>query len=715
MTERLASVSARLSGLRASFRRLFALDGLSRAGVAAVAFIGITFLADWSFALPVQVRLTLLLGGVGLLGWIVAKRILAPLGQKISDDDLAVLVERAHPELNDRLISAIQLARDPGPDASPELVAALVADAEKATSEMDFGHVVVKRNVGKIAAWAAGLLLLITAAGFAFQDHASIYVKRLFGGATKWPQRTHLEVIDFPNGRRVVPRGEDLTIAVGYTGKRPARLPLLEYKFDSGESSRERMAVLGGDRFQFTFTRVTGPFTFTVAGGDDVTAEQRVDVVTPPSLEVIRLFFEYPAYMRKPSTPPDQPEPAGNLVLPLHTQVRFEAVANEDLDAATLSLGTRGKEKRTSAPIANSPDGRPRTFSGRFTVEEPISEYAFELKARNGLPNKDPMRFAIKGVEDRSPEITVKEPLGDEPVTDVCARPLEIEVRDDHGIAKIFLETRAISQKKEKSTEWAAFEFTRTQNSRDYGETRIKSEHVFDVSTLGLEAGDHVELRFRAEDYKDVGGANVRLSRVYKLSIVPMTALEKELQDAIEKIKTQLRTQKSRQEAAWSRTGRLHTSFGRGEALAPEQQGEVRQAGFEQNDVTSRLDGLRKEIAFVRRRGVYNKIFDESAARQLEMATDELLALTGEEGKTGLSRLAAARLDQAAKLRTGAERSSAFQEAQGWQSQTAGGIQRALEHLDKWSSYQEVIRMTRELMDAQKRVNDTIKKSGPGK
>jgi hypothetical protein len=715
ISDRLAPVISHLARLRGSLRRLFALDGLSRIGVAAVAFVLITFLADWSFALPVQVRLTLLMGGLVLLGWLVARRILAPLGARISDDDLAVLVERSYPELNDRLISAIQLSRNPGPDASPELVDALVVDAEKITSDLDFSRVVVRRNVGKIAVWAVGLLLLITAGGFAFQDHASIYVKRLFGGATKWPQRTHLEVLDFPNGRRVIARGEDLTIGVAYSGKRPARLPLLDYRFDSGERSAERMAVLGGDRFQYTFTRVTGPFTFTVAGGDDVTSDHRVEVVTPPALEIIRLFFEYPAYMRKPATPADQPEPAGNLILPLHTIVRFEAVANEDLEVATLALGIQGKERRTPAILTPSSDGRPRTFGGRFTVDEPISQYAFELKAKNGLGNKDPMRFAIKGVEDRSPEITVKEPLGDEPVTNVCARPLEIEVRDDHGIARVLLETRALSQKKDKSTDWTPLEFTRAQNSRDYGETRIKSEFIFDVGALGLEPGDHVELRFRAEDYKDVGGANVRLSRVYKLSIVPMTALEKELQDAIEKIKTQLRTQKARQEAAWSRTARLHTSFGRGEALAPDQQGEVRQAGFEQNDVTSRLDGLRKEIAYVRRRGVYNKIFDESAARQLEAATDELLALTGEEGKTGLSRLAAARLDQAAKLRTGTERSAAFQEAQGWQSQTAAGIQRALEHLDKWSSYQEVIRMTREIMDQQKRVNDTIKKAGGGK
>ncbi len=713
LADRLAPVTARLSGLRASLRRLFALDGLSRLALALGAFIGVTFLADWSLGLPLAVRLILLAAGAGALIWIAVRRLVAPLGARISDDDLAVLVERSYPELNDRLISAIQLARTPTPDASPELVAALVQEAEQASGTLDFSRVVVRRNVGRIAGWAACLILLAGAGAAAFPLYASIYVKRLFGGEVKWPQRTHLEVIDFPGGRRVVARGEDLTIAVGYgDSKRPARLPVLEYAFATGESSRERMAVLGSDRFQYTFTRVTGPFTFTVAGGDDETGPHRVEVVTPPALEGSRLYFEYPAYMRRPPTPPEQPESLGNLILPLHTQVRVEALANEDLESAVLALGVQGKERRTPVPVIAASDGRPRSFVARFSVEEPVSEYAFELKAKNGLGNQDKIRFVVKGVEDRSPEITVKEPLGDEFVTDVCARPLEIEVRDDHGVARILLETRAISQQKDKSTDWSSLTFTRAQNSRDYGELKIRSEHVLDVATLGLAAGDHVELRFRAEDYKDVGGANVRLSKVYKLSIVPMTALEKELQDAIEKIKTQLRTQKSRQESAWGRTGRLHTSYGRGEALTPDQQGEVRQAGFEQNDITSRLDGLRKEIRHIQRRGVYNKIFDDSAARQLEAATDELGALVGEEGRDGLSRLAAARLDQASKLRTGTERSGAFQEAQGRQSQTAAGIQRALEHLDKWSSYQEVIRMTREIWELQKKNIDAIKKVG---
>jgi hypothetical protein len=45
----------------------------------------------------------------------------------------------------------------------------------------------------------------------------------------------------------------------------------------------------------------------------------------------------------------------------------------------------------------------------------------------------------------------------------------------------------------------------------------------------------------------------------------------------------------------------------------------------------------------------------------------------------------------------------------------AVGIQKALDFLDKWSSYQEVIRLAREIKEQQERNNKDIKKTGGGK
>jgi hypothetical protein len=711
LADRLRSLSDRLARLRGRVRGLYAVDGLSRALLCVLGFVSLTFLADWALDLPVQLRLLLLAGGVGLLAWVLFRRLAIPMTVPLTDDDLALVLERKHPELDDRLVSAIQLGRAPeGPDRSPELVAALVDDAGRAVSSIGDSGVLVGRHVGRIASWALLAGALIAGLAAAFPVHASTYVSRLVGGSAKWPRHTHLRVLDFVDGRRVWARGEDLTVAVEVLKGRPSRC-LLDYAFASGEKGTERMSPVG-ERFQFTFSRLSGPFTFVVRGGDDATSEHRVEVVTPPSIESAKVFLEYPRYTRKPSTPPDQPEAIGNLVAPMHTKVRIEGVAAEDLESVVLKVGRRGKEESQVLPVTPVSDGSPRGFAGGFEITEALGEYSFELKARNGLTNRDPIRFALKGMEDRPPDLVVKDPQGDEFVTDVCARPLELEVRDDWGIARIALETKTVSQMADRAKDWSALEFTRQHNSRDYGEALIRCEAVLDVGKLGLQAGDHVELRFRAEDYKDVGARNVRTSRVYKLSVVSTVQLEKELQDAIEKIKTQLKNQKTREESFWTRTGRLLANYGRGEVLTPEQQGEVRQAGLDQNDVTSKLDSLRKDIRLVQRRGVYNKIFNESAAQKLQGAVDELQALVGEEGRDGVSRLAASRLDQAAKLRTGAERAEAFREAQRQQSAVAAGIQRALEYLDKWSSYQEVIRITRELIDLQKRVNEGIKGVG---
>jgi len=725
LAERLAPVAARLGRLRGSIKRLFALDGLSRLVLALLAFGAGTFLADWGLDLPVGVRYLFLLGGIGLAGWVLATRVFRPVGVKISDDDLAIFVERNFPELNDKLISAIQLTRDPGVTSSgamftnsPELVEALVTDAEKATANLDFKRVIVHGHVGKLFAWAAGIVAFIvaaSAASAAVRNYGSIYVRRLVGIKVSYPHRNHLKVLDFTNNRRVVARGDDLIVAVESDGPADPSKVLLSYEFATSERGEERMTPLAGRRYQFLFTRVTGPFSFTVEGGDHKGDERyQVDLVTPPGVDSVRVFYEYPPYMHKQNTPPDRPEAAGNVVAPFNTKVRFEAQSNEDLRGVSLLVGSKGKEKSTDLEVKKDAQGRARAFAGSFEITDLSGEYELRLQAENGLSNRDPIRYAVKGLKDEAPRITVQDPVGDEFITELCERPLEIKVEDDYGVARIVLEYRVIAQQADKSSrEWVGLEFNREQNSREYGDLSISSQHVFNVAKLKLTAGDHVELRFRAEDYKDIGGRNVTTSKVYKLSVVSLGTLEKELQDAIEKIKLLLRTQKAKEESAWARTGRLITNFGKLDALSPEQQGEVRQSGLDQNEITSKLDGARKDVRQIQRRGVYNKIYNEQAAQKLQGALDELdqlIGIPGDATKDGIARVAAARLDQSAKLKSGAERTDALRDAQSRQSQVATGIQRALDFLDKWSSYQEVIRMAREAKERQDRLNEELKK-----
>src|SRR6185503_5952519 len=96
-----------------------------------------------------------------------------------------------------------------------------------------------------------------------------------------------------------------------------------------------------------------------------------------------------------------------------------------------------------------------------------------------------------------------------------------------------------------RTTEWAATAFGADQNRpREYDkrEKKIKSSYVLDVAALGVKEGEFVEVRFTARDFKSPE-ANVATSRVYRFAVVSITALEKELQSAIDKIKSGPQTQ----------------------------------------------------------------------------------------------------------------------------------------------------------------------------
>jgi hypothetical protein len=712
----LSLIGRRLDRVRGAIKSLFLLDGVGRLLIALVVFVVATFVLDWFFILPSPVRLVLLALGLGGIGWIAVRRILYPLGVKISDDDLALFVERHYPELNDRLISAIQLARegDPGSEDrvagfnSPQLVNELVRDAQQASEALDFNRVVVRGHVMKIAAWAGALLLVLVGAAVARTDLASIYARRILGGGAKWPQRTYLKVLDFdPATRtRTFARGDDITIGVRADGSDPGKVV---FKFhyatgESGEETREAAQRL----YLLQIAHLSGPFTFTVEGGDDITEVYKVETQNPPSIEgQLEALFEYPEYLAMENTRPERPEQAGNLQVPLGTGVQLLGKVNEDLASAKLIVGQKGKEKESDLAIENDAEGRPRRLKGGFRVEEASSEYQILLTARNTLQNRDPIRYQIRGLPDQKPAIQVFEPAGDENITEVCKRPVEVTTVDDYGVAQVSMEVRIVGP---RTTEWLATDFGPDHNRpRDYDrrEKKIRSQHVLDATRLAAKEGEFIEVRFVAKDFR-TPQPNVTTSRPYRFAVVSITALEKELQAAIEKIKSGLGTQQNAERNAYDRAGATEKKFSAVDRLSPEQQGEVRGLSFVQQAITEKLATAWRDIDRVRQRGLWNGVFDERSAAALEGAVTALKGVApapGDPNQTAASPLAGTLLVSAARASKG-ERLPIFGRVQALQLEVIEAINVARRHLDHWANLQEIISLVRETMkvvtDAQK-------------
>lgn len=720
----LSGISSRLDHLRGQIRRLFLIDGVSRLAAGLVVFVAATFALDWSFHLPSPVRLVFLAGGAAALVWIALRRIVYPLSVGISDDDLALFVERHYPELNDRLISAIQLARagTGGTEDrlagfnSPELVDELLRDATQASAALDFNRVVVRRHVMRVAAWAGAATLILAALAVVKSDLAWIYAQRIIGLGAKWKQRTQLRVEGFDPVTRTktFARGDDITIAVRAEGSDPGKVTFL-FDFKTGEHGEEKREKAQNLYYLLQLTNLSGPFSFKVRGGDDETELYFVETQNPPALADQQAFFEYPEYLALDNTPPDRPEQLGNLQVPLGTRVRLAATANEDLASAKLIVGPRGREKETDLVLEKDKEGRPRRITGGFPVDEPSLDYEVRLRAANSLENRDAFRYSVRGLPDLKPAIQVFEPPGDENITDVCRRPVEVITTDDYGVAGISMEVRVVGP---RTTEWKETPFGPDHNRpREYDPRgkKVRSTHILDAPALGVKEGEFVELRFVAKDYR-VPDANATTSRTYRFSVVSVSALEKELQAAIDKIKLGLHSQETAQRTGRDRATATEKKFSALEKLNPEQQGEVRGLSFHQQAITEKLSVAWRDVDRVRQRGLWNGVFDERSAAALEGAVTALKAVApgpGEASATAASPVAGTLLVSAARAaRT--ERLPLFGRIQSLQLEVLDAIAAARRHLDHWANLQEIISLVREtkriVEEAQKEMGAPEKK-----
>src|SRR5262245_45591647 len=219
MTEQYRPIRELLDRTRARWRLQRLLDGAARGAAAGAALLAIgLLLVPWTDRSPVGLVILAALTAalvVAALAWG-----LAPAGHRPSDRRLARFIEERDRALDDRLVTAVDLAnRDQAQDLSP-LATPMIADAARRAREIDLEIVLpgqALRRAGIRATAAIGLLLMIGI--FALVparqsvDAASLLL---------FPERLHLTVR--PGAARVA-AGTSLSIDAEIRGNRaPARV-----------------------------------------------------------------------------------------------------------------------------------------------------------------------------------------------------------------------------------------------------------------------------------------------------------------------------------------------------------------------------------------------------------------------------------------------------------------------------------------------------------
>lgn len=763
-TRALAATPALAALLARVRRRLVAqvwLHGVGGMLVAVSAWLVFAFFADWALHVPLAVRWLHLAVLVALPIALLWREVLRYLRRVPDAAGLAVLVERAHPDLHELLVTAVQMQGRDAKDVDPTLRARILRDAELRARALDIRGVLVERpqTLRALAGFTALALSLLGA--LSGGDTTRIFLQRLIGRDVPWPQRTTLELIVADPARPGeflrsedelvvrVARGMDLPVAIHAKGELPLEV-VLHFK-DGGDAV---LASASDGEFRTLLRSLQEPLELHATGGDDEDQlpRLRVLVLDPPDIASLAIEIVPPSYVSAPARiefDRDVQVLAGSRLLVRVIPTPAEATGSVRL----LPADTLVTLEPRPFPQQDA-EAQARTGLGFELMAEESLRYRFELRDSTGLVDPEPGLFAVDVIEDERPEVEIVSPARLE-VETLAQGTLRIGARaiDDLGITSIAWRSRSIGQEEERNGGWielplrdALLPLRGDEAARGVavtGSARLELATLA-APTAKLAVGDLFELELRALDTRPAvdGTSDPRgtgTSALVRLRIVSEEEFLRRLQDRLSRARGDvatlddlLRTQTLRTRdllAALEISGELPGSAELFAALAGERR------------VLGDGDALVREFAGTLESVLYARI-DDKALGLLELLDSELAQVASKsfplqswrrfaeavrtQGSPpagiasqlfGLFDLALrASADELAEASAALERASRRTDlaqvhdelalASAREAKAAEHLGALLDRLAEWDNFQSILTLTRDILGRQKSIRD---------
>ena len=413
-------LKAGLARARSRWRRAAMLNGLGAAaglsGLLLVSALGVYLVAQ-----PTGVTL-IVLAGAATLGVFGCFAYAAWRVSRWPNDRLmARFMEERVPELEDRVVTAVEFGEQPGKGHAPA-VAGLLADAVRHLRQLDFERIVSRhaiKRAGLVAGLGVGLLVLAAVAGrtpaLRASDTLAFYV---------FPSRMD---IDVQPGHARVTAGESLRISAHVRGGDDVVTPVLE--IGEGEHRQVmRMSSSGRqDEFAFTVDGIKDSFTYRVSAALAKSPTFAVRVLRPPHVTRIDLSYQYPPALRLKDR---VEEDGGDIYGPVGTAVKLRVTTDRPVTSGEMVLANGARV----ALAAQSP----QLLEATMKIARDDS-YRLALDDVEGLRNAGETEYFIRTLSDRPPDVRIVHPNGDQEVTRLQEVTIDARADDDYGIAQFDL------------------------------------------------------------------------------------------------------------------------------------------------------------------------------------------------------------------------------------------------------------------------------------
>lgn len=496
----------RLHATRRRLRIVQTITGCCRVIIALVVLVAAFFAVDFfitSHIFPtgtadLLARLVLLIAGAIVWLRIIYTDLWKPMTHRYTDDDIAMLVEKRHAELNARLISTVQLTQAGARDASryqtsSQLIAALDEQTRATTSHVAFADFIDLQLLRRAALGAVILAVMATALALWRRHYFDVFIQRMALFSVNYPTSTR--IVSFTKGGNLI-AGQPLLIQVELDPHHyvPREAHVLVHPMNGAPYTITLDPVSHrANIFQGKISNTLARFTYRLRAYDAQTPWQTEHVWARPSVKALAITCVYPSYVQRPP----HTTQSGDVIVPAGTVLNFSATLVYPCKEAAIKLRiqpARPKQRRLSS---TQPRTRPKTPSiirrtlpmildangliahGQWTATQNASFYV-HLVDRHGLINSQPTRYIVEAVPDLPPVVHILFPRRTEDATPFAAWPIRYSASDDYGLTKVYL----VYQIQPPSNDNATSESAATTESSGIAAERYGPAHKILIADL---------------------------------------------------------------------------------------------------------------------------------------------------------------------------------------------------------------------------------------
>ena len=430
-------ITKRLKALRRRVRRLQLMRGLLGVLTVALGGVMVVMAADYFLApLPVLARWGLFVALVVVVLAAVWFWLLKPLARRISLVQVARWLEARHPEIQERVSSALELSGTEG-GVSESLLAELVDAAKVDVADLDPGIELKGRRAKKWLWPAAGLAAVFL---ILFAVWPSEFGRLLARAVAPYSDLGNAGAGRFEilPGDQELLAGDALEITIRFSDEKVEHLTMFTERED-GSVTEETLSVVGVTEgksvFVYRLSAATESFRYRMRSGRAESDPYQVRVWPTPVLESVVAAYDFPVYTDL--SPSKRPLGRGVTAL-TGTSVVLEGRPNTPVESGKFLLD--GKEAGRVNVTPGASGGRVEIS---WTMEPEASGLGQVILTHRLGREVEGLRFPVTVVKDEPPVVTLLTPMPRE----LRVKPTEqivmgYEVEEDVGLAEVSIELR---------------------------------------------------------------------------------------------------------------------------------------------------------------------------------------------------------------------------------------------------------------------------------